>query len=162
LPLFLLSSKTWYPGISSFVLEGFNHVSWMHNTSTVCVYSIMYSLNRLIPAIFILPIVNPCVCHLCSLSFFVLRNRADPFVRFFLLTVLVYYIHFCPHTFFYLCSGLCYYRSVSILFILCFSCARTGTLFLMWFFSIISSIWAALAQWGAIPYSKPAGQKLGG
>ena len=162
LPLFLLSSHTWYPGISRFVFEGFSHVSWMHNTSTVCVCNIMYNLKRLIPAIFILPTVNPCAYHLCILSFLVLRSRADPFVRFFLFTVHFYYLSYCPYIFCYRFSGWFYYRPVSIMWFLCFSCALIGTLLPVLSVSIIFNILVALALWGAIPYSKPAGQKLGG
>ena len=132
----------------------------MHNTSTVCVYSIMYNLKRLIPAIFTLPTVNPFVCHLYSLSFLVLRNRADPFVRFLFCILHFYRISLCHCVFGYCFAGLFYCRSVSIMSFVSFSCALIGTLLPLLFISIISNILVALALWGAIPYSMPAGQKL--
>ena len=83
LSLALLSSKTWYPGISSLMADFGSHVSCTHRTSNVCVSRIVLILNRLIPWQFTLPIVSPSVCQRAFLSAFIFRRRTDPFVRFF-------------------------------------------------------------------------------
>ena len=58
-PWSLRYSITWYPGISSFTDEGVSHVSWRHNTSSEWDSRSMYSLNRLTPAILMLPTLIP-------------------------------------------------------------------------------------------------------
>ena len=84
LPLFRLSSKIWYPGISILTWEGFNHVSCKHSTSISYVSNIIKSLKLLTPAIFILPIVIPYCSHRLSRFCLDLRSLVDPFVRFLL------------------------------------------------------------------------------
>ena len=82
-PFSLRYSKTWYPGISSFIDEGVSHVSYMHRTSRVCDSSSMCNLNRLTPAMLMLPTFISFVPQRVIRSCWDFFSLADPLERFF-------------------------------------------------------------------------------
>ena len=151
------SSWTWYPGISSFTLECCSHVSYTHRTSIFFVSSIIWSLNKLTPAIFMLPIVIPAFYQRVFLATFLFFTRTDPFVRFFLLPLYLFWSSVCvsplpnfPFSLLLLQIGLCW------------ALPRFCTIplrdYLPYIFaSFISGIVVAHAQRGAFPLSTPAG-----
>jgi hypothetical protein len=104
----------------------------------------MYTLSKLIPAILILPTFRPVSSHLATLSNFLRFNLADPFVR----------------LRFGLYCGLSFAITVTP-FPLCLA-VPVLSLFLYYCSSIISTVAAALAHGGAIPFPTPAGLWPGG
>ena len=84
LPLSRRYSKVWYPGISSFIVDVVNQVSYIHNTSSVCYSTSINNLKWLTPAILMLPTFTPYCFHRYTLVSCYLRCRTDPFVRFYL------------------------------------------------------------------------------
>ena len=129
LPLALRSSWTWYPGISSFTVECCSHVSYIHSTSILFVSKIIWSLNKLTPAMLILPTVIPAYSQRVWRSILRFLRLADPFV------FLFFY-----HSTSYLRS--CYPFPIAIY-----------PLSLLFIFNSL----VAHAQRGAFPLSKPAG-----
>jgi hypothetical protein len=129
-PLFPFSrrcSNTWYPGIPSLTADFINQVSYKHSTSSVCMPSSMYTLSRLMPAIFWLPIDIPYFSHLDMRAFCCFLTLADPFVRFLPFLAAFSVSALCPvclsaATFavlpFFCCFLLVFFN---------FSCARGGT-----------------------------------
>ncbi len=117
------------------MLEAVSQVSCRHSTSIVCASSSMYSLNRLTPAMFILPMFKPVLVHRSTRSFLVFLYLIDPFVRFLL----------------------------TLVFSSCTSCALFGTLsVLICSSTFMICALVALAHRGASPLPTPAGLKLGG
>ncbi len=133
------SSNTWYPGISSLVVDAVSHVSWIHSTSSRWSSVNIYTFRRLIPAILMLPTFNPVFSHLVIRSFFFYFSLAEPFVRF---------PDLCLWGF--LCSSLLFP------FPIYYDAHALSWFPFPWLFIIIGSF-AALAHWGASPFPTPAG-----
>ena len=57
----------------------------------VCVCHIVFNLNKLAPAQFKLPTVSPSICQRVFLSILAFWSRADPLVRFFDFSWLIYW-----------------------------------------------------------------------
>ncbi len=129
LPVALRSSWTWYPGISSFTEEFCSHVSYIHNTSMLFDSTIIWTLNRLIPAMFRLPTVIPAYSQRVWRAILCFLYLADPFVFLFFCLFSVYFSPYCPFP----------------------------TVIFSFPFLFISDISVAHAQRGAFPYSTPAG-----
>jgi hypothetical protein len=111
----------------------------MQSTSNICSSVSIYTFNKLMPAIFILPTFMPVFSHLFIRSVFFFLYRIEPFVRF---LPLVYCVLFYGFLLFSLVSA-------------CVAQNGSSILFPSLFFIIIS--FAALAHWGAIPFPTPAG-----
>jgi hypothetical protein len=78
----LLSSKTRYPGISSFTVDFCSHVSYTHKISTAWVSRIIFILKLLAPAQLKLPTASPSIFQRRFRSTCSLRRRTEPFVLF--------------------------------------------------------------------------------
>jgi hypothetical protein len=104
----------------------------------------MYTFSKLIPAIFILPTFRPVASHLATRSTFLRLNLAEPFVRFR----------------FALYCGLAF--AIPVYPFSLFLAVPVYSLLLYYCFSIISTVAAALAHGGAIPFPTPAGLWPGG
>ena len=134
-----------------------SHVSCLHSTSVLCDSNIIWSLNKLTPAILMLPINIPDFFHLLCLSILLFRSRADPFVRFLFLFCSI----FCPPV--TICS--LFFSSIFFLFAVSYPfwvlprCSAVPLRDYLLFFrsTIICGIVVAHAQRGAFPLSTPAG-----
>jgi hypothetical protein len=138
-------------------VECCSHVSYTHKTSMFLVSSIIWSLKRLTPAILMLPIVIPAICHRVFLAIFLFFTRAEPFVLFFLL----HFYGFCPTVCIFPIPK---FSIASPLLLLnpFWALPRAYTIPVrdfcaVMFFPIITSIVVAHALRGAFPYSTPAG-----
>ena len=85
LPWLRLCSKILYPGSESATEDYCSHVSYIHNTSKSCISKTKNILNKLMPAILILPILTPYFTHLSSLHFFSFLRLFEPLLRLLLL-----------------------------------------------------------------------------
>ena len=134
-----------------------SHVSCTHSTSVLCYSSIIWSLNKLTPAIFMLPITIPDFFHLLCLSSLLFLSRADPFVRFFLL----FYFTCCPpvtiSSLFFSSSFLLFSSSCPFWALPRYSAVPLRDYLLYFRSAIICGIVVAHALRGAFPYSTPAG-----
>ena len=134
-----------------------SHVSCTHSTSVLCDSNIIWSLNKLTPAILMLPINIPDFFHLLCLAILLFLSRADPFVRFLLLFCSIFCL---PVTIFSL-----FLSSIFLLFAVSYPfwvlsryyAVPLRDYLLSLRFSIICGIVVAHAQRGAFPLSTPAG-----
>jgi hypothetical protein len=121
------------------------------------VSSIIWSLKRLTPAIFMLPIVIPAICQRLFLATFRFLTLAEPFVLLFFL----YCYGFCPTVGIFpipkfpFSSILLFFGPIWALPRSCIIPVRE--FYAVMVFSIITNIVVAHALRGAFPLSTPAG-----
>jgi hypothetical protein len=138
-------------------VECCSHVSYTHKTSMFFVSSIIWSLKRLTPAIFVLPIVIPAIYQRVFLANFRFLTLAEPFVLFFFL----HCYGFCPTVGIFPIPNFPF-SSILLLFGPFWALPRSYTIpvrefFAVMVFSIITGIVVAHALRGAFPLSTPAG-----